>query len=186
MNPSDLNFPLRTGRSVHGETQPIDWNNVQTIMALMCVFNSQAFEDGVKYAKAAGRDVVLAEDYVLGLKFNAVPSTRFYSKENLHEKVAEWRANDQLGNLVHMAMGGVDQYPSEEDSEEEESSEEEEGGEEFEEEEIWTRGPETNDLVRKMHAAEEEYTNWNPPTEQFEAVAVKRAIDRALLSLEFP
>ncbi len=177
------NFPMRTGHAVGDNVQqPTNWNDVQTIVALMCVFNDQAFKDGVEYAKAAGRDIVLGEDYVLGLKYNAVPSTGFYSTESLSDKVAEWRNNEQLGNLVHMAMGGEDRFPSEEDEEvgEEDDSLEEEVGEEDE----WTRGPDTNDLVRKMHAAEEEYSNWTPGPDQFEAVAVKRAIDRALLSLE--
>ena len=176
------NFPMRSGHAIGNNVQePTNWNDVQTIMALMCVFNEQAFKDGVEYAKAAGRDTVLAEDYLLGLKFNAVPSTGFYtSTENLTEKVAEWRNNEQLGNMVHMAMGGEDRFPSDDEEEEEE-----EDDLITEEEIVWTRGPEDNELVRRMHAAEQEYDNWSPSPDQFEAVAVKRAIDRAILQYEF-
>jgi hypothetical protein len=176
MDPRDLNFPLRTGHSITGQETSIDWNNVKTIMSLMMVFNEKAMEDGIKYAEAAGRDVVLAEDLIIALKYNAVPSTQFYSQDNLHSKVAEWRANHHLNELVaDMMVGGG--------STEEEAGDEEEE-EEFAEDVEWTRAPDTDDLARKMNLAQAEYERWNPPEEQFEASAVKRAIERAILALE--
>ncbi len=169
MDPSDLNFPLRSGHNIAGEDGPVDWNNVRTILALMMVFNSKACEDGIKYAKAAGRNALGAEDYILGLKYNAVPSTGFYNTENLTEKVAEWRNNSVLTDFITGA-----------DNDELDGEEEEE--EEFEDEEEWTRAPDSNEFAAKVHAAEEEYKHWQPTTP--EGIAVKRGIDKAILKAE--
>lgn len=170
MDPSDLNFPLRSGHSIAGEDGPVDWNNVRTILALMMVFNSKACEDGIKYAEAAGRNTLGAQDYILGLKYNAVPSTGFYNTENLTQKVEEWRNNTVLTDFIT----GADN--SELDGEEEDTEEE------FEEDEEWTRAPDSNDFAAKMHAAEEEYEHWQPTTP--EGLAVKRGIDKAILKAE--
>lgn len=176
MDPNQLNFPLRTGHSINGDQAPIDWNNVRTIMSLMMVFNQQACEDGMKYANAAGRQVMTARDFILGLKYNAVPSTSFYTIDGLQEKVRNWREHDGMNEMMHACMTG-DVMSSEDEEEEEEQLD-------ISENEVWTRAPETHELARKMHAAELEFESWNPPVNAFEQQAIKRAITRAILELE--
>lgn len=179
MDPNQLNFPLRTGHSVTGDQTPIDWNNVRTVMSLMMVFNQQACEDGMKYANAAGRQVMTARDFILGLKYNAVPSTSFYTIDDLQEKVRQWREHEGMNEMMHACMTG-----STVESEDEEEEEDEEAIDDISENEVWTRAPETNVLAKKMHAAEVEFESWNPPEDAFEQRAIKRAITRAILELE--
>ena len=87
--------------------------------------------------------------------------------------MSRWRENETVSNFVSDAVQGRTDYSSEEEEEEEV----------FEEEE-WTRAPENTDFVRKVHAAEIEYESWVPAQDQSEAVAVKRAIDRAIIHAE--
>lgn len=174
MDPRDLNFNMRTGHDITGQetdrAQTIE--NTRTLMALMMAFNEKACIDGMEYAKAAGRTMLLPKDYILGLKYNAVPSTGFYSMNNLSDKVEEWRNNDVVTEFVNDAVQGpINEY----------SSEEEEIEEVEVAEEVWTKAPDTSELAQKMHAAELEYENWTPSAEQTEAVSVKRAIDKAIL-----
>ena len=176
MDPRDFNFNIRTGHNITGqETDRLQQlENTRTLMALMMTFNEKACLDGMEYAKAAGRTMLLSQDYILGLKYNAVPSTGFYSMNNLTEHVSRWRENETVSNFVSDAVQGRTDYSSEEEEEEEEVFEEEE----------WTRAPENTDFVRKVHAAEIEYESWVPAQDQSEAVAVKRAIDRAIIHAE--
>ncbi len=174
MDPRDLNFNMRTGHNITGqETDRVQTiENTRTLMALMMAFNEKACIDGMEYAKAAGRTMLLPKDYILGLKYNAVPSTGFYSMNNLSEKVQEWRNNDVVTEFVNDAVQGYTDYSTEEEEEE---------VEEDMVEEVWTKAPETSDIAQKMHAAEVEYENWTPSAEQTEAVSVKKAIDKAIL-----
>ena len=167
MDPRDIAFPLRTG----GGGAAVDWNNVQTMMALMMVFTTKACEDAQAYASAAGRRTVTSKDLILGLKYNAVPSTGFYATDSLENKVRTWRESALVGDMVTVAQGG-----RVEDDEEEYSDIDEE------EEEEWSRGPADNAFVAKVHAAEVEYDEWAP--DGFEGRIVKRAIERAILRAE--
>ena len=180
MDPNQLNFPLRSGHSVTGQQAPIDWNNVRTVMSLMMVFNQQACEDGMKYANAAGRQVMTARDFILGLKYNAVPSTSFYTIDGLQEKVRRWREHEGMNEMMQACMTGSTLLESEDEEEEEEQAVDDI----CENEEVWTRAPETHVLAQKMHAAEIEFESWDPPAEAFEQRAIKRAITRAILELE--
>lgn len=175
MDPRDFNFNLRTGHDVTGqETDRLQQiENTRTLMALMMTFNEKACLTGVDYAKAAGRSMLLSQDYILGLKYNAVPSTGFYSMNNLTEDVSRWRENETLTDFVSDVAQGRTNYSSEEEEEEEVIEEEE-----------WTRAPENTEFVRKVHAAEIEYESWVPTQDQSEAVAIKRAIDRAIIHAE--
>ena len=177
MDPNDPNFPtLRSGRSITGEEPaPIDWNDVQTLLAIMMAFNEQAMKDGVKYANAAGRNIMTAEDFILGLKYNAVPSTGFYTIADLESKIASWRDNEVVQDMTTMAMGGEVEF-SDDDEEEIEGVEEEDVP--------FSRAPDTDEVARKMHAAEQEYEGWEHSTTQREAVAIKRAIDKCIVQLE--
>lgn len=167
MDPRDIAFPLRTG----GGGAAVDWNNVQTMMALMMVFTTKACEDAQAYAAAAGRRTVTAKDLILGLKYNAVPSTGFYATESLEDKVRAWRESALVGDMVTVAQGGRVEDDDEEDSDYDE-----------EEEEEWSQGPADHAFVAKVHAAEAEYDGWEP--EGFEGRIVKRAIERAILRAE--
>lgn len=177
MDPNDPNFPtLRAGRSITGqEPARVDFNNVQTLLAIMMAFNEQAVKDGVRYASAAGRSTMTAEDFILGLKYNAVPSTGFYTIGDLERKIASWRDNEVVQNMTTMAMGGDVEF----------SDDDEEEIEEVEEEEVpFSRAPATDEFARKIHAAEREYEGWEPSTAQREAIAIKRAIDKCIIRLE--
>ena len=76
------------------------------MMALMMVFTTKACEDAQAYASAAGRRTVTAKDLILGLKYNAVPSTGFYATESLEDKVRAWRESALVGDMVTVAQGG--------------------------------------------------------------------------------
>lgn len=173
MDPRDFNFNLRTGHNITGqETDRLQQlENTRTLMALMMTFNEKACLDGMEYAKAAGRTMLLSQDYILGLKYNAVPSTGFYSMSDLTENVSRWRENETVSSFVTDVAQGTVNYSSEEE-------------EEVFEEEEWTRAPENTEFVRRVHAAEIEYESWVPSQEQSEAVAIKRAIDRAIIHAE--
>ena len=172
MDPRDLTFPLRTG----GGGAAIDWNNVQTLMALMMVFTTKACEDAQAYAAAAGRGAVTAKDLILGLKYNAVPSTGFYATESLEDKVRAWRESALVGDMVTVAQGGR----VEDDDDDDEASCDDDDVEE----EAWTRAPDTDAFGARVHAAEAEYDGWEP--ENFEGRIVKRAIERAILLADAP
>jgi hypothetical protein len=165
MDPRDIAFPLRTG----GGGGAVDWNSVQTMMALMMVFTTKACEDAQAYASAAGRRTVTAHDLILGLKYNAVPSTGFYGTESLGDKVRAWRDSALVGDMVTVAQGGRVEDEEESDFDEEE-------------EEEWSPGPAEHAFVARVHAAEAEYDGWEP--EGFEGRIVKRAIERAILRAE--
>ncbi len=164
MDPRDFDFPLRSGLGSPGfEAEgPIDWNNAMTMMALSSVFMEKASKDAAEYARRAERPVY-GKDIVLALKYNALPSTGFWSGDNLQNKVGEWR--QRLQEMM------------EEDSDSEE--EEEELG--LVEEGEWTAVVADSAVVLGMNRAEALFEQWCPTSDVDHIV--HRAITRAAGSL---
>jgi len=163
MDPRDFNFTLRSGIGAPGNTDgAIDWNHAMTMMAISSVFLEKATQDAAEYVRHADRPVY-GKDIVMALKYNALPSTGFWSSVNLQTKVGEWR--ERLGAMM----------------DESSSSDDEESEDAVEEEGEWVEVVADSPIVMGMNAAEELFTQWQPSSE-IDAI-VHRAITRAARAL---
>ena len=157
-------FRLKAGRG--DGSMPADPQLQLAMTSVLCCFVEAAMRDAAAYCAAAGRTRVTARDVCLGMKAQAVPSGAFWERPDLASEFGAHRA----GLLEEMARG--DDSDDDSDAGEEEDEEEDE-----EAEEQWTRAPEGDALVDRLHAAEAEFASWTP-TEPLE-LAVRNAILRA-------
>lgn len=151
---SDYSF-MRTG--LVGEVSTLSPTDKQTIAAVLCVFCENAMLDAGRAVTLHGRLEVTAEDLIAALKLQAVPSSGFMQRGDLH-----------LRTRRHFEALGEDDGTDAEDGTD------------------GTDGLDTDDgipdgeLLDRLAAAEVEFDNWNPtdPMECCLRTAIVRTFDR--------
>jgi len=159
-----MNVPsvIRTGFGLTDANASIDLERLANILSY---FTEKAITIGVKYAHAAGRDILTSEDIKYALQYQA--------KHFLENIQNEEDLEIKLNSFSNESEG----YESEDD-EEDESEDDEEDEEEDEEE--FTRAENADDpVICEMNRCHDEWDTWVPSN--LMETLIKNAVDQTLM-----
>lgn len=130
-----------------------------------------SMETAAQYAKAAGRDVVLTEDCVYGLKYQC---RTFASAPDLE---------DRIRNMYETISSEIVDEPEETESESDQDDASEGSIETVDESTLppFKRAPETDELASDVHAMVDTWDDWDP-TDPVEYM-FKRAVENVYVSI---